>query len=118
MNKTYSLTIEDSQDVYARTDGDIDVIAYVARRVISQDLDEKETYTVAFSETEGIGSDVDVRDVLRVTADGELISLLLKKRLTAERKANKPAETAGQDDETAEQDGAGDAQELVDSVLA
>ena len=89
MNKTYALLISDANETLARVDGDIDVIAYVARKV---NLDDARTYSVEFTETEGIGTDVDSRDVLKVTADGELVSLLLGKRIRSERKASAEAE--------------------------
>lgn len=110
MSKTYALLIASTDKTLARVDGDIDVIAYVARKV---NLDDAKTYSVEFTETEGIGTDVDNRDVLRVTADGELASLLLGKRIRSERKASAEAETAEPAEEQPEIPA--EAQELVNA---
>lgn len=109
MSKTYALRVADQSETLALTEGSIDVITFVVRKLT---LDDSNTYTVELTETEGIGTDVDSRDVLRVTADGELVSLLLGKRLRTERKADKPAETEPTDEQP---EIPAEAQELVNA---
>lgn len=84
MGKTYRLAVADSQGVaYADADGNIDVVAYVARKL---DLDDQETYAVDFSETDGI-SGGEVQTKIRLTADGRNVAFLLARALRTERKA-------------------------------
>lgn len=90
MAKTYRLAVENADGVsLADADGDIDVVAYVNRKLR---LDEATgSFKASLEETDGI-SGQETRNILSMTADAEVVAFYLKRKITAERKAEKPAE--------------------------
>jgi len=85
MSNTYRLNIGDVKNNVAliATDGDLDAIAYHIRKA---DLAVDGEYNVLFRETDGINMN-QIRVISELTADGEVVSLVLKKKLKQERTA-------------------------------
>jgi len=78
--------------VLADAFGDIETVAYVARKV---DFSGATEYRVSLLSVPAIGSTDGASKVLDLTADGEVSALMLKKKITAARKSLAvPAATA------------------------
>lgn len=73
----------------AHADGDLDTIAYVARRAKDAMADAKKgtEFAVAVHALDTLGGTI-IRPVVSVTADAEVAAYVLTKRVTAERKVN------------------------------
>jgi predicted ATP-binding protein involved in virulence len=72
-----------TDEVLARAHGDIETVAYHVRKL---SLDANETYSAVVSEAEKIGEEAK-RTVLSLVADGDTLAIVLKKKLSAEKKA-------------------------------
>lgn len=98
MDKVYTAQVSSDSALLVLTHGDIDLVAYAVRRALAA-LEASEydgELEASLNETDGLAGEP-TRPVIRnVRADAEIVGLLLKKKITSERKANKPAE-----DETA-----------------
>lgn len=103
MDKLYTAQVsKDSEDAFGEAEllvlvhGDIDLVAYAVRRALA-DL-ESSGYDgeleASLNETDGLAGDPNRPVIRNVRADAEIVGLLLKKKITSERKANKPAEDA------------------------
>lgn len=92
MSKVYRVeaTTEDGTAL-AATDGDVDIASYVGRKLIATLADVKVNVDLNFTELTAV-SGQESRSIARLTADAETVSYVLKAKLAAERKANKPAD--------------------------
>lgn len=91
---TYHIGIEDADgEAYADAHGSLGVISYVSKEVAKEVEADSSLITVKLTETDGIRGEAK-RTVLAITADGETAAVMLKRRITAERKAGKTAEPA------------------------
>lgn len=89
----------ESGEALAQAYGDVDTMAYVGRKL---GLGEDKEYRIEVTEHEKIGGEP-TRSLVSLTADGEIVALMLKKKLTAERKRlNIPADTENTGESTAE----------------
>lgn len=96
MSKTYRLSITGAvEGPLVRTDGDLNAIAYHASKAKFGDGE----YAVTFIETTAIAGDEE-RVVSQITADGEVVALVLKKKLKQERAAEATDEPAPPADAT------------------
>lgn len=120
---TYHISVagkneDGTEGLLANADGDIDIIAYVNRKL---DLNAESEYAVTITETSGIGEDPK-RTVLALTADGDTVSTLIGSKVRKERKAGKSVDedNASENDGGADEDGSfplpGEAQPELASV--
>jgi len=72
-----------TDEILARVHGDIDTVAYVARKL---SLDAETEYAAVLQQVETIGGAV-VRNLSALETNGEDVAFLVKKKITAERKA-------------------------------
>ncbi len=77
-----SVTNAETKDFVTYVAGDLDIIAYAVRKFPAETVDA--TFSATFTETQGINGD-DVRTVLSITGDLEVVELLLKKKIRSER---------------------------------
>jgi hypothetical protein len=80
---TYQITVSSKDgELLAQAYGDVETMAYHAKKVgFAKDVD----YTASITEHDKIGSEA-TRSIVSITADGELVSLWVKRKLTGERK--------------------------------
>lgn len=78
---TYYIFIRDEKNGVPIADahGELDVIQYVARKA-KDAMDRDATYSVDLSATDGIGQDSGA-PVLTLTADGDVLAMVLTKKL-------------------------------------
>lgn len=91
--QSYRISIADVDGPkVAHADGDLDTMAYVARKAKGVMLAAKTgaEFAVAVHEVDTLGGTT-TRTVAAVTADAEVASYVLTKRLAAERKLSAPA---------------------------
>jgi hypothetical protein len=88
MNKVYSIQIPGVASAY----GDLDAMAYHARRAAAEMAEAKEgtEFSVYLAVVENIPGDA-VRVLTEVTGDADVITYVLRRKLAAERKAITPA---------------------------
>lgn len=110
-DKTYHLDVTtiESDLAIANTYGDLDIIAYVARKAegLLKKLDSASAASVTLVEVAGIGGDTR-RTIVTLTADVDTVGMVLRKRISAERKAvagESTAETPTPDVDTQHTDG-------------
>jgi hypothetical protein len=86
MTKIYLLEANTANDVYslAYAYGDLDTMAYLARKLRAELEDAQ--YTVTLAEVETVKGAA-TRTVAAVTGDGDTVGYVLSKRLKAERAA-------------------------------
>lgn len=75
---------------YAHAFGDLDTIAYVAKKAGAAIADVKGNITLALNEVDAIGGQA-TREVVGVTANAKVVATVLRGELTAERRAAKSA---------------------------
>jgi len=98
-DKIYHLDVEtlgENGRPIANTYGDLDIIAYVARKaekLISDSGSQEASLTLV--EVDAIGG-ANLRTVATLTADAETVGLVLKRRITTERRAILSANTTTQ----------------------
>lgn len=92
MTTTYHLDITTgtSNDSIANAYGDLDIVAYVARKAV-KNLDSAGQSSVTLVEVEGIGGN-DVATIVSLTADPGTVELVLRKRISELKKASTAAE--------------------------
>lgn len=84
------VTAVENGEALAQAYGDIETIAYHARKL---SLGDEKEYRIEVTKHEQIGGEP-TGSLVSLTADGEIVSLMLRKKLAAERKRlNVPAET-------------------------
>lgn len=94
---------------YAHAFGDLETIAYIAKKASAAIADVPGNITLALNETDAIGGQA-VREVVAVTANAKVVATVLKGELTSERKAAKSApvepepNTADSDEHRADDD--------------
>ncbi len=89
MSKVYVVKIS---DVEANEDvsfgyGDFNEVAYLAKSGLKRAEDAKGNVSLMLAEVAGVGGD-DVRQVVSISAEVDVVGIVLKKKLTAERKLN------------------------------
>lgn len=99
MSKAYHLTVAQpfengERTLFAKTDGDIDVIAYVNTKLFGKNSDhnfDNAELSVKFVELDAIGGD-QTRNIMTITADADSVRTLLRNRVAKERKSERGTE--------------------------
>lgn len=111
-SKVYHLdvtAIDTSVGAIANAYGDLDIVAYVARKAEKQlkELDSSAAASVTLVEVKAIDAET-IRTIVTLTADVDTVGLVLRKRISAERKAvvgQSTSETSTPDVDTQHTDG-------------
>lgn len=121
MSKFYSIEMknEDSGQVYAYADGDIEVVSYVGRKAIAEIKDVTTDVRLSLIEVNEIGPNAEeTRSIAKnLVADAGTASYVLKAKLSAERKLAKAAVSADVAD-NADMAGETAAQDVQEHVFA
>lgn len=109
VDKIYHIDVESEGVTVANAYGDLDIIAYVARKAEAAiKAGDGQTASLTFIEVESIGGN-QKRQIVSLNADAETVGLVLKGRITNERKMNR-VEHAANDTTSVEPAPAVDAQ--------
>lgn len=81
MSKVYTLGVTQGSEHVASAWGDLDAMAYHVRRL---DLAEGVEYDATLTEHDSIFGD-EIRKVAGIAADGEVVEMVLRKKLRQER---------------------------------
>lgn len=87
---SYTITVQresDSEQVVSAT-GSLGLIAYAAREAIGSIKESADDFSALIESTEN----GETRTVAKVAGDADVVSVVVKKKLTKERAANAPAE--------------------------
>ncbi len=80
----YFIDINSGDEKLAKAYGDLETVSYVARKAA---LNAEKEYAVRLLHVPAIDDHTNYRSLATLTASGEIVSLVLAKRVTAEKKA-------------------------------
>ena len=89
MGSTYSVAVESASNgtVFVRAAGSLKLITAAIKEGLAAIKDQDGDFSAHFSEVENVDG-IETRQVARVTAEADVVALVLRKRLAGERKSD------------------------------